>query len=380
VPEIPLRNLMLRRLAAVVTVVAVLAGIVLIGMGIYLLVSPKPDTNGALMMVGGLILVVASVLMEILVLLAIKAEADIHRTHLESLDLREAMHRIEPWVRTIADNSDISDITLSITHREKDREALRRAIREELYGGDWEAAHYLIDEMERRFGYKQEAQALRQEMAQIRKMTIEEKIGEAVQHIEKEMEAHRWKRASQEMDRLMKLFPRHEQVVALPRRLTEARLNHKAELLKRWQSAVEKNAIDEGISILIELDQYMSPEEAVSLRESARHVFKERLLNLRVQFEMAVRETRWRDALEAGLRIRQEFPNSRIAGEISQRLDTLRMRAGIAQDADVIQRNKQEPPSAPPPPPPTASAPPPVPPSPPQAPPSPPPAPPTEQA
>jgi hypothetical protein len=348
VPEIPLRNLLLRRLAAVVTAIAVLAGLVLIGMGIYLLASPEPDTNGALMMVGGLILVVASVLMEILVLLALKAEADIHRTHLESLDLREAIHRIEPCIRTIADNSEISDIALSITHREKEREALRHAIREELYSGDWEAAHYLIDEMERRFGYKQEAQVLRQEMAQIREMTIEEKIGEAVRHIEKEMEAHRWRRASQEMDRLMKLFPRHEQVVALPKKLTEARLKHRDELLKRWQGAVEKNAIDEGISILIELDQYLTPEEAVSLRESARHVFKERLLNLRVQFEMAVRETRWRDALEAGLRVCQEFPNSRIAEEIKQRLDTLRVRAGLVKDADVIHRGKSPVPEPPP--------------------------------
>lgn len=355
-PEIPLRNLVLRRLAAVVTAIAVLAGLVLIGMGIYLLVSPEPDTNGALMVVGGLILVVASVLLEILALLALKAEADIHRIHLESLDLREAVHRIEPLVRTISENSEISDIALSITHREKEREALRHAIREELYGGDWEAAHYLIDEMERRFGYKQEAQALRQEMAQIREMTIEEKIGEAVQYIEKEMEAQRWRRASQEMDRLMKLFPRHEQIVALPKKLTEARLKQKEELIKRWQGAVEKNAIDEGISILIELDQYMSPEEAESLRESARHVFKERLLNLRVQFEMAVRETRWRDALEAGLRVCQEFPNSRIAEEIKQRLDTLRMRAGMVQDAEVIHRAKSS--TAPEPAPPPSSTPP----------------------
>src|SRR5207249_5387721 len=114
-----------------------------------------------------------------------------------------------PHPHTVADNPIITDADKSIPHREHEREALRQAIREEMYSGDWEAAHYLIDQMERRFGYMQEAKTLRAEINQVRDMTIEEKIGEVISHIEHLMNEHRWDRARQEIERLMKLFPRH---------------------------------------------------------------------------------------------------------------------------------------------------------------------------
>jgi hypothetical protein len=127
-------------------------------------------------------------------------------------------------------------------------------------------------------------------------------------------------------------------VLSLPRELAARREKHKQELLTQWKAAIDRNEIDHGIAILTELDQYMTPQEAVSLRESARHVFKEHLLNLGVQFSLAVTEQRWRDALEVGLQIRQEFPNSRMAQELGEKLETLRVRAGYAKDAEVIQR------------------------------------------
>jgi hypothetical protein len=254
------------------------------------------------------------------------------------LDVHELLQRMAPQVRTIADNSQISDAVRSITHRESEREALRQAIREEMYGGDWEAANYLVSEMERRFGYKQEAETLRQELASARVMTIEEKINKAASHIDKILAEHRWDRARVEIERLMKLFPRHERVLALPKELARRREAQKQALLVRWKQAVERNEIDEGIVILTELDQYLTREEAQNLQDSARDVFKARLLNLGVQFGLAVSEHRWRDALEVGLRIRQEFPNSRMAQEVSERLEVLRIRAGFKTDAEITMR------------------------------------------
>ena len=92
------------------------------------------------------------------------------------------------------------------------------------------------------------------------------------------------------------------------------------------------------MAILTASDPYLSPEEAASLRESARHVFKARQLNLAVQFGLAVSEGRWRDALEVGLLLRQEFPNSRMAREVEEKLDTLRARAGFVTDAEITLR------------------------------------------
>jgi hypothetical protein len=343
VAETPLRNRNIRRLCAGVSIGAILAGIILAGAGFYLLLLPDPNVLGALLLAAALILMAVGLLGRAVVHALLKAEANINRIHNETLDLLELMKRIEPHFRIISENSQISDVARSIAHRDREREALRQAIREEMYRGDWEAAHYLIEQMESRFGYMQEAKSMRGEIAQLRDMTIEEKIGEAIAHIDTLLADHRWERARQEAERLMKLFPRHERVMGLSAELARRRDTHKQELLARWQAAVDRNEIDNGIAILTELDGYLSSQEAQKLRDAARHVFKERLLNLAVQFGLAVSEQRWRDALEVGLQLRQEFPNSRMAQEVSEKLEVLRVRAGFVADADVVQQRKPQP-------------------------------------
>ena len=342
-PEIPIRNRPIRQSSLAVVVGAVLIGLVLVIAGLVILREYHfregyEKTGGGVLLVGGLLLITISIILHLLVVVALKAEANINRINNNSLDSIDVTRRLEPLIKTIADNSQFSDAALSITHREKELEALRQAIREDMFGGQWEAALYLIDEIERRFGYKEETKSLRAELAQVREMTIGEKINEAVSHVEKLMSEYRWERAREEMERLIKLFPRHEQVIDLPAELNRRREAHKQELLVQWQAAVARDAIDQGIAILTELDPYLTREEAQSLQDSARHVFKARLLNLGVQFSLAVSESRWRDALEVGLLLRREFPNSRMAQEVAEKTDVLRVRAGFTTDAEVIQR------------------------------------------
>jgi hypothetical protein len=83
---------------------------------------------------------------------------------------------------------------------------------------------------------------------------------------------------------------------------------------------------------LQQLDQYVTRKEAAELADSARGVFKAKLVNLGVQFGLAVHEQRWREALEVGLQITEEFPNTRMAREVSEKLDALRRRAGLIAD------------------------------------------------
>lgn len=333
--DVPLRNLSTRQLATVMVFIASLPGGALTLWGMGLLVFSDNDMLGAVLVASGLALVTFSALMYAGVQILLKAEANIDRLHHDALDLIETLHRLEPMLKTIESNSEISDGAKSIAHREKEGDALRQAIREEMYAGNWEAAVYLIDEMERRFGYKQETQELRSEMNQVREMTIEEKIGDAVSHIEKHLEEHLWERARQEIERLLKLFPRHERIQRLPAELSQKREEHKKKLLAEWNAAVQREEIDHGVEILSQLDQYLTRAEAESLQESARHVFKARLLNLGVKFAMAAQEHRWRDALEVGLQIRDEFPNSRMAREVDGKLETLRVRAGFVSEAEM---------------------------------------------
>jgi hypothetical protein len=330
-----------RQLSTIVTILAVLIGLVLMVGGMILVRTPGVAPQGTLLVAAGAILACLTLVLHAGLLALLKAEGNINRIHQVALDLLDVLKRLEPLVKTLSANSQISDAARSLTHREQECEALRQAIREEMYSGDMEAAHYLIDEMERRFGYKLESQKLRDEMNQVREMTIEDKIGQALTHIEKLFEERKWDRARQESERLMRLFPRHERVVRLPRELTARREGHKQELLTRWKQVVQRAEIDEGIRILTQLDQYLTPEEAQSLRESARDVFKARLLNLGVQFSLSVQEGRWRDALEVGVLIRQEFPNSRMAQEVSEKIDVLRARAGFVADAEIVQIRPQ---------------------------------------
>ncbi len=335
-PEIPLRNRSLSLLAFFIAVGSVIIGAVLV---ITALV-PSTLANRAVLLVGGLLLIAVSLLLYAVVKLMVLAEANINRVHNNTLDLHDTARRLEPIVQLIADNSQLSDAARSITHRDKELEALRHALREEMFRGNWDAAMYLIEQMQTRFGYAREAEALRKELAGIRDMTIEEKIGEALNHVQRLMDEHVWERARQEMERLMKLFPRHEKILALPAELNRHREARKQELLQQWNQAVQREEVERGIQILTELDQYLTKDEARNLQESARHVFKARLVALGVSFGLAVSEARWRDALELGLSIRQEFPNSRMAQEVGEKLDVLRVRAGFATGAEVVQRTE----------------------------------------
>jgi hypothetical protein len=342
VPELPLRNQAILQVSFVVMVVAILGGIALIVSGIFMLVPPVTDVSGVLVIAGGGLMIIISILQYALVQVTVKGEANINRIHNNTLDLMDGFRRLETTMKDVARNSALSDAARSITNREKELDALRHVLREEMYRGNWDAATYLIDEIENRFGYKREAESLRKEVAQIREMTIEEKIGEAISHIEKLMDSNHWERARIESERLMKLFPRHQRVMAMPKELGARREARKQELLKQWNEAVEREEVDRGIEILTELDEFLTREEAQSLQDSARHVFKARLVSLGVSFSLAVSEGRWRDALEVGLLIRQEFPNSRMAQEVGQKLDVLQVRAGFKTDADIIEQHEPQ--------------------------------------
>ena len=61
--------------------------------------------------------------------------------------------------------------------------------------------------------------------------------------------------------------------------------------------------------------------------ETAREVFRGKLQNYGVQFTMFVTEKQWAKALDVGKKIIEEFPNTRIAQEVREKLDILEQRA-----------------------------------------------------
>lgn len=266
----------------------------------------------------------------------LKLEANTHRMHDLLRDTLSGVQEHQVHLGVIAENVQLSDAARAITHREKEREVLRLAINEEIIRGDWEAAYALVEVLEARHGYKKEAMRLRQELDESHERDKDQDIHQAVEQVQSLLAAQDWDRARGEMDKLLSQHPDHQEVRDLPKVFAKSRNDHKRRLLKDWDESVQRNEIDRGIAILKELDQYLTPNEAAALEESARGVFRAKLHNLGVHFSLAVADRSWKEALDAGRQIIEEFPNSRMAKEVHEHMDVLRKRAEEAETAAAL--------------------------------------------
>lgn len=323
-----------RQKAQFAMVFGMLVGAGLMAVGVVQAMQRGGD-NGLVPVIGGVVLLAICPILYLMLTAILAVASSARRTAAAADEMREVAAGLRTHLETLAGDSQISGEMKSIIHRDKDRQALRNALRSSVSRGDWENAYFIIEQMDKKLGMREEASKFLSEVDQARRDTIEVKLDEALAHIDSQFAARQWERAQNEIDRLMKLFPDNESVQSLPQKMAAARVAHKNELLAQWDAAVSRNDIDRGIEILRDLDAYLSREEAEHLTEAARHVFKERLVNLGVQFELAVGEQRWRDALEVGVQINDEFPNSRMAKQVSANLDTLRIRSGMVADATM---------------------------------------------
>lgn len=326
-PTPPGRFAQLRWLQNVVCLVAMIGALIVLGTGVVgYFSSPPRQLSGWMIATGGFMLFVATIVMTF-VPLVLKMESTLARLLSENRDLGEAVVKQSALLESIAENTRISDAAKSLAHREQELDALRTAIREDLRAEQWDAAMSLVDEMEGRTGAKGEADRLREELDDARNASMEVKLREAIQMVESHFESCDWERAQSEIDRLLNALPDNVKVTALQDRMQTLRDKHKKDLLAEWEAAVRRSDTDHAIDVLKELDQYLSPAEAQGLHASARHVFKEKLLQLGVQFRFAVMEKRWADAVSSGLELIRDFPNARMASEVREALDTLRERA-----------------------------------------------------
>jgi hypothetical protein len=139
----------------------------------------------------------------------------------------------------------------------------------------------------------------------------------------------------------MRVLPDDKHTKRLPEEQQRRREARKAELLAAWHEAVKQTGleddidVDRAMEVLAELDGYLTREEARQLEESARGVFRAKLAQYGTQFELACKDKRWREALEIGLQIVEEFPNSKMAQQVQQMEGALRQRAGLSGDVEV---------------------------------------------
>jgi len=300
--------------------------------GIGIIVSPllvRPNTLEILMpfITAGIAMVTLGAIFSGLAAILFKIEANAYRAYevmLETKDLQETQAQM---LTTIRNNSQISDATKSITHRDLERDALRKAIREDIVREDWEAAYNLIEEMENRFGYRLEAYNYRKDVDEFRANVIEDKLQTSLRQIRQLLGKHLWDDAAAETERLLKLAPKDTRVAEVISELNTKKDEAKQKLLLEWQAAVEKKDIDLAIQLIKTIDPFLTREEVAKLEESARSVFKAKLLDYAAQFRAAVTEKRWTDAIHIGKQIRTEFPNSLMAKEVGESMEALTAKA-----------------------------------------------------
>ena len=315
-----------------IQVLALLIALALLGGGGYLAWMGK---GWSLVAAGGASLVGVLAVWPIARVMVQVREADARRRDEISATFAERLQQLAVLMNTMSEQQLLSDRAKQVAFRMKDREALRRAIKEDLSHKDWEAALALVADMERTFGYKQEAEVYREEINQFRQEVIRREIQESAGKIDTFCRQEKWNEALRESERLHRHYPDNEHVQKLPQEIETRRQGTKRALLDAWNDAIARKDVDGSIEILKKLDLYLTRQEAESMQEAARSVFKEKLNQLGAQFTLAAQDKRFPEAIRVGEIIMRDFPNSGIARDVKKLMESLRAGAGEPELAKV---------------------------------------------
>ena len=243
--------------------------------------------------------------------------------------MTETLKNIQSALTEINQSTHLSEAAKAIIMRDEDQQYLREAVLDKIKQQEFETADEIIEAIAHRTGYKELAEQLRAEMDKHRGGTDQERMNQAIAAIEKLFENHEWVKASAQIEKLITAIPDSEEAKTLRIKLIDKKEERKKILLNAWDDAVNRRATDRSLEILKELDLYLTPQEAVTLQEAARDVFKDKLHNLGIQFSLAVSGEQWDKAIQVGQEIIRDFPNSRMSGEIREKMDVLKQKVGL---------------------------------------------------
>ncbi|MBL8747392.1 MAG: hypothetical protein JNK58_13685 [Phycisphaerae bacterium] len=238
-----------------------------------------------------------------------------------------AMRELIDAVKRQTDEAGLSEAAKGIIHRKHERDILRKAIEQDIFDEDWDAAMVLVKELAERFGYRADAEEFRARIERARAQTLDRRVVEALAGLESHIRARQWTEAYAEAARIQRLFPDSHRIEGLRQRVDHERANYRKNLERRFLLTADSGRADEAMELLKELDMYLSPGEAAPFQEVARGVMGKMRENLGVRFKLAVQDHHWDDALIIGDQIVSQFPNTRMAQEVRELVPMLRDRA-----------------------------------------------------
>jgi hypothetical protein len=224
-------------------------------------------------------------------------------------------------------NTRLSETAKRIAFREADRQTLCEAVYEKLQQKDFDTANEIIDEIAHSKIYLELVKQLRKEVEKYRNANEEERVNQTIAQINKLLDNNQWTKASVQIERLISSAPNSEKAKSMRQKLFDKKEQRKRELLQEWDESVKRQETDRSLEILKELDLYLTPNEGLALQEAAKDVFRTKLHNLGVRFSIAVTGKDWEQALKTGQEIIEEFPNSKMAAEIRDKINALKKRA-----------------------------------------------------
>lgn len=240
---------------------------------------------------------------------------------------RESFDKISSAIERLTNEGGLSETAKRVLHRKEERELLRNAIEQDISAGDYDTAMILIKELADRFGYRADAEEFRARIERVRAQSLDAQVVRALESLEQLIRERKWAEAYAEAARISRLFPDSHRVQGLRERVDESHHRFKQDLERRFLLCAQREQVDEALAALKELDQYLTEEEAEPYREVARGVIGKARDNLGVRFKLALQDRAWKSALEVGEQIMRDFPNSRMASEVRDMIESLRERA-----------------------------------------------------
>lgn len=231
----------------------------------------------------------------------------------------------------------LSETAKRIAYRHEDIDLLRSTIRADIEKKDFDAALVLVSEIGTTYGHREEAEEYRDQIILARTVEVESKVKKSMGKLDELLANHKFEQATQEAQKIQRLYGDSPQIQGLPRKVAHAREQYKHDLERAFLDAAKVNNVDRAIELLKELDKYLTEQEAEPFRETARGVIGKQRENLGVQFKIAVHDKEWVLSVSVGEQIIREFPNSRMADEVRSMLDLLRERAAGQRAAQPSQ-------------------------------------------
>ena len=231
-----------------------------------------------------------------------------------------------PW-EALMEALQLSENAKRVLFRDRELDLLRRTIQDDMVTGDVHAALMLCDQMGAEFGAVQEAENLRSQIQLALHNQHQSQIKQELKLLDELLSQHKWVEAYQYAAKMRRLYPETPLLHGIEQHIADARVQYRHTLEAKFVEAAEKNNVEVAMELLKELDRYLTPDEARMFMETADTVITKYRETLGARFKMAVSDRRWTEAIGFGDAITSQFPNTTMAKEVRELLDTIQSRA-----------------------------------------------------